>query len=200
VPLAATPVLDAGNSFWETAYPIIPHPGELIFGLVAIAVLYYVVRTRVVPRLESIFAERTAAIEGGIAKAEQAQAQAAAALQEYNSQLAEARGEAQRIREEARAEGATIIAEMRARAQAEANRITAAAQQQVQAERQQAVVQLRSQVGTLATDLASKIVGESLHDHARQTGVVERFLAELEQAQPADAAGTPASTSVGQGT
>jgi F-type H+-transporting ATPase subunit b len=192
-------VLAAGTSFWETAYPIIPHPAELIFGLIAIAVLYYVVRSRVVPRLETIFAERTAAIEGGIQKAEQAQAEAAAALQKYNSQLAEARGEAQRIREEARGEGATIIAEMRERAQAEANRITAAAQQQIQAERQQAVVQLRSQVGTLATDLASKIVGESLEDHVRSSRVVERFLAELERAAPADASGTPATTSAGQG-
>jgi len=198
VSLASTPVLAAGN-FWETAYPIIPHPMELIFGLIAIAILYYVVQSRVVPRLETIFAERTAAIEGGIAKAEQAQAEAAAALQEYNSQLAEARGEAQRIREEARAEGATIIAEMRDRAQAEATRITTAAQQQIQAERQQALVQLRSQVGTLATDLASKIVGESLQDHAIQSNVVNRFLAELEQADPAAAAGTPASASAGQG-
>jgi F-type H+-transporting ATPase subunit b len=167
--------------------PVIPHIGELIFGLIAIAILYYVVKTRVVPRLETIFAERTAAIEGGIKKAEAAQAEASAALQEYQSQLAEARGEAQRIREEARAEGAAIIAEMRERAQSEASRITTAATQQIQAERQQAVVQLRSEVGKLATDLASKIVGESLEDHARQTNVVDRFLSELESSQPAAA-------------
>ena len=171
-----------GESFWETAYPVIPHPGELIFGLIAIAILYWVVKTRVVPRLETVFAERTAAIEGGIAKAEEAQAAAQAALEEYQSQLSEARAEASRIREEARAEGATIIAEMRERAQAEANRITAAAQQQIQAERQQAVVQLRGEVGRLATDLASRIVGESLEDHVRASGVVDRFLAEIESA------------------
>lgn len=171
-----------GESFWETAYPVIPHPGELVFGLVAIAILYWVVKTRVVPRLETVFAERTAAIEGGIAKAEEAQAAAQAALEEYQTQLSEARAEASRIREEARAEGATIIAEMRERAQAEANRITAAAQQQIQAERQQAVVQLRGEVGRLATDLASRIVGESLEDHVRASGVVDRFLAEIESA------------------
>ena len=171
-----------GESFWETAYPVIPHPGELIFGLIAIAILYWVVKTRVVPRLETVFAERTAAIEGGIAKAEEAQAAAQAALEEYQTQLSEARAEASRIRQEARAEGATIIAEMRERAQAEANRITAAAQQQIQAERQQAVVQLRGEVGRLATDLASRIVGESLEDHVRASGVVDRFLAEIESA------------------
>ncbi len=168
--------------------PVLPHVGELIFGFIAIAILYFVVAKYVVPRLEAIFAERTAAIEGGIQKAEAAQAEASAALQEYQAQLAEARGEAQRIREDARAEGAAIIAEMRERAQSEANRITAAAQQQIQAERQQAVVQLRSEVGRMATDLASRIVGESLEDHVRQSNVVDRFLAELEAGQPATAA------------
>ena len=32
----------------------------------------------------------------------------------------------------------------------------------------------------MSTDLASRIVGESLHDETRQKGIVERFLAELE--------------------
>ena len=31
-----------------------------------------------------------------------------------------------------------------------------------------------------ATTLASRIVGESLHDETRQRGIVDRFLAELE--------------------
>lgn len=185
--LAFTPLMEGTTSTspWYDRYPIIPHPGELVFGLVAIAILYWVVRTRVVPRLETIFAERTAAIEGGIKKAEEAQAQAQAALTEYQAQLEQARAEASRIRQEAEADGATIVAELRDRAQAEANRITAAAQQQIQAERQHAVVQLRSEVGRLATDLASRIVGESLTDEARQSRVVERFLAELETAEPA---------------
>jgi len=162
--------------------PILPHWPELIFGLVVFGVFYFIVAKWVVPRLEVIFAERTAAIEGGIAKAEAAQAEAAAALAKYQDELAKGRAEAAQIREEARAEGAAIIAEMRAKAQEEANRITAAAQAQIQAERQTAVVQLRSEVGRLATDLASRIVGESLEDVARQRRVVERFLAEVESA------------------
>jgi F-type H+-transporting ATPase subunit b len=164
---------------------ILPHMGELIFGLVVFAILYVVVARKVVPRLEQIFAERTAAIEGGIAKAEAAQAEATAALEAYQRQLSEARAEASKIREEARAEGAAIIAEMRGKAQEEATRIATAAQAQIQAERQSAVVQLRSEVGRLATDLASRIVGESLEDEARQRRVVERFLAELEAAPTA---------------
>lgn len=182
MPIASAAVLAAegGGGFWETAYPIIPHPGELVVGLICFAILLVIVQKKVVPRLEELYAERTAAIEGGMAQAEEAQAEAQAALAEYKAQLAEARTEASRIREEARAQGAAIVAEMREQAQAEARRITESAHKQVEAERQQAVVQLRAEVGTLATDLASRIVGESLEDEARQRRVVERFLTELE--------------------
>jgi F-type H+-transporting ATPase subunit b len=160
--------------------PILPLWGELIFGLVAFAILLWVVTTKVVPNLEKAYAERTAAIEGGMQQAEEAQQQAQAALEQYQAQLTEARAEAARIREEAREQGAAIVAEMRGQAQAEASRITEAAQKQIEAERQQAVVSLRSEVGRLSIDLASRIVGESLHEETRQKGIVDRFLAELE--------------------
>ena len=182
--MIAAAVLSADDNGWGGKLPIIPHPGELIIGLIFCAVLYWAVARFVVPRFETMYAERTAAIEGGIAKAEQAQAEAAAALEQYQHQLSEARGEASRLREEARAQGAQILAEMREQAQAEANRITSAAHQQIQAERQQVVVQLRSELGQLAVDLASRVVGESLQDQARQSRVVERFLDELEGAEP----------------
>jgi len=160
--------------------PVLPHPGELIFGFIAIAILYVIVQRKVVPNLEKAYADRTAAIEGGINKAEEAQAQAQAALEQYNAQLQEARTEASRIREDAKAQGALIIAELREKANAESSRITENAHKQIEAERQQAIVQLRGEVGRLSTDLASRIVGESLHDETRQKGIVERFLAELE--------------------
>jgi F-type H+-transporting ATPase subunit b len=170
----------AGGDPEATALPIVPYLPELIFGLVAFAILYWVVARFVVPNLEKAYAERTAAIEGGMQQAEKAQEEAEAALREYKAQLAEARDEAARIREDAKEQGAQIIAEMRQQAQAESTRITETAQKQIQAERQQAVVSLRSEIGQLSTDLASRIVGESLEDEARQRGIVDRFLAELE--------------------
>lgn len=165
---------------WPAALPLLPHPGELIVGAIAFGILYWLFATKVVPRMEALYEERTAAIEGGMEQAEQAQAEAKAALEQYTAQLAEARAEANSIRESAREQGAQIVAEMRAQAQAEASRITESAKRQVEAERQQAVVQLRQEVGTLSTALASKIVGESLEDEVRQKGIVDRFLAELE--------------------
>ncbi len=165
---------------FPSGFPLLPHPAEMIVGLIAFGILYWLYKTKVVPRMEELYAERTAAIEGGMQQAEEAQQQAQAALEQYQAQLAEARAEAARIREEAREQGAAIVAEMRGHAQSEAARITEAAHKQSEAERQQAVVSLRSEVGRLSTDLAGRIVGESLEDEARQRGIVDRFLAELE--------------------
>lgn len=145
--------------------------------LVVIAVAFY---KYVLPKFQAVLDERTAKIEGGIARAESAQAEAAAQLAEYQQLLADARSEAARIREDARTEGAQILAESRTRAQEEASRIAETAQRQIEAERQQAAVSLRADVGTLATQLASKIVGESLEDEARRSRVVDRFLDDLE--------------------
>jgi len=125
--------------------------------------------------------ERHEAIEGGINRADEAQAEAQQLLEQYRAQLDDARHEASRMREEAREQGAAIIAEMRERAEAESRRIIDAAQAQIEADRQQALTSLRTEVGSLATELAGRIVGESLTDAARQGRMVDRFLADLEE-------------------
>lgn len=160
--------------------PLIPKTAELIVGLIAFALLFLVLRKFVTPMFEKAFAARTEAIQGGIEKAERAQREASAALENYTSQLADARGEAQQIREEARVQGAAIIEDLRAKAQEEAARITAAAHGSIEAERQNAISSLRAEVGTLAVDLASKIVGEALDDQVRQSRIVDRFLEDLQ--------------------
>jgi F-type H+-transporting ATPase subunit b len=163
--------------------PLIPHPIEIVLSLVVFGLLFLAVKKFVVPNFEKTFAERTTAIEGGLAAAETKQAEADAKLAELEKQLADARHEAARIREEAREQGAAIVAEMREQAQAESARIVEHGKTQIEAERQQAVTSLRAEVGSLATGLAGRIVGESLDDEARQSRVVERFMAELESDQ-----------------
>lgn len=196
--LTTVAVLAAAEDPEAEALPILPYYPELIFGLVAFIILFFVVRSKVVPNLEKAYADRTAAIEGGMEEAEQAQAEAEAARQQYIDQLSHARDEAAQIREKAKEQGAAIIAEMRQQAKEEAARITSTAQKQIEAERQQAFVSLRSEVGQISTDLASRIVGESLHEETRQNGVVERFLAELESSTADDAVvGSAASSSGG---
>ena len=167
----------------EELNPLVPHTSEIIVGFIAFTLLYLVLRSKVVPMFEKAFAARTEAIQGGMEKAEKAQRDAQVALEQYTSQLSDARGEAQKIREEARVQGAAIIEDLRGKAQEEAARITAAATASIEAERQQAITSLRNEVGSLATELASKIVGEALDDQVRQSRIVDRFLDDLEKSK-----------------
>ena len=166
----------------ETApNPLAPHISEFIAAIVFAGILTFIIAKFVVPRFEATFAERTEAIQGGIEKAEKAQAEAQAALEKYQAQLSEGRGEAAKIREDAKAQGAQILAEMREQAQAEAARIKTSAEAQLAAERTQLLGELRREIGGLATTLAGRIVGESLEDDDRARRTVERFLADIEQ-------------------
>jgi len=175
--------------------PLIPTWPELIIGTICFFAVFGILGKMLVPRLMRTLDERHEQIEGGINRADEAQAEAQAVLQQYRAQLDDARHEAARMREEAREQGAAIIVEMRERAEAEARRITESAQAQIESERQQALSSLRAEVGTLATELASRIVGESLTDMARQSRMVDRFLADLDDhgtAAPAGARGASA--------
>lgn len=161
--------------------PLLPHHiSELVMGIALMIVLWLVIRAKVMPRFEAMYDERRASIEGGMEKAEKAQAEAQAALEQYQAQLTEARGEAAKIREDAKAQGAQILAEMREQAQTEAARIKASAEAQLNAERTQLLGELRRDVGGLATTLAGRIVGESLDDDERARRTIDRFLADLE--------------------
>jgi F-type H+-transporting ATPase subunit b len=167
----------------EKINPLIPHTAELIVGAIAFTLLFLTLRKFVVPMFEKAYTDRTNAIQGGMERAEKAQLEAQRALNQYNDQLSKAREEAQTLREEARVQGAAIIEDLRTTAQDEAARITATAHASIEAERQQAIASLRNEVGTLAVELASKIVGEALDDQARQSRVVDRFLEDLEKSK-----------------
>jgi F-type H+-transporting ATPase subunit b len=145
----------------------------------------------VLPRLQKTLDERSEAIEGGIAQAENAQAEAKEALEKYNALLAEGRAEAASIRDQARTEGTQILQEMKTNAQIEADRIAQSAQAQIEAERHQAVLSLRKEVGNLALDLASAVVQERLSEDAKAASVVDKLLADLDKEAKAPAKKAP---------
>ena len=179
--LPAASILAAETDEVEGWRLLIPAGYDILWSSVVLIVIAIVFYRLVLPKFQAILDERTEKIEGGLAKAESAQEEAAAALAEYHQQLQDARTEAAHIREDARGEASQIVAEAREKAVVEATRVAENAQRQIEAERQQAAVSLRSDVGSLATELASRIVGESLADEARRSRVVERFLDELDE-------------------
>jgi F-type H+-transporting ATPase subunit b len=161
--------------------PLVPNPTELITGLIAFFIVFGVLAKLILPRAQKMLEERTDQIEGGLKRAEDAQADAARLLEQYRAQLAEARHEAARLREEAREQGAQIKEELRQQGEAERQRLVESANVQIQADRQQAVTSLRAEIGALSVELASRVVGESLESEARQRRIVDRFLEQLEE-------------------
>lgn len=141
--------------------------------LVIVALFFY---KFFLPKFQAVFDERAAKIEGGIAKAEQAQKDADAAKAKYEAQLSKARVEASKIRDDARTEASHIVADARSRAEADANQITASAQRAIASQQQQALVSLKGEVGALATALAGKILGSELQDEKVQSSMIDQMI------------------------
>jgi F-type H+-transporting ATPase subunit b len=165
--------------------PLVPNWTEVIVGAIAFGIVFVALWKVLLPRIMQTLEDRTDKIEGELGRAAEAKADADRLRDQWQAQLADARHEAARLREEAREQGARIIAESRAEGDAEKARIVAAGHAQIEADRQQAFSSLRGEIGTLSVQLASKIVGESLDDEARQSRVVDRFLAELDASRAA---------------
>ena len=162
---------------------LVPQPQEIAWTLIFLVIFALVFMKFILPRLNAVLEERAQKIEGGLRKAEEVQEEADRMRADTEQELAAARQEAAAIREKARQDGARILEEAKTRAEAENERILTAGQQQLLAERQTASTQLRGEVGSLASELASKIVGESLTDDERSSRVIDRFLADLESSQ-----------------
>ncbi|MFD3538777.1 F0F1 ATP synthase subunit B [Streptomyces sp. NPDC055254] len=165
----------------EIQSPLIPPLPELVIGLIAFVIVFGFLAKKLLPNINKVLDERREAIEGGIEKAEAAQTEAQSVLEQYKAQLAEARHEAARLRQDALEQGTALKEELRAEGQRQREEIIAAGHAQIEADRKAASQALRQDVGKLATDLAGKLVGESLEDHARQSRTIDRFLSELEE-------------------
>jgi F-type H+-transporting ATPase subunit b len=176
--LVSTQVVPLTSNF------LVPN-GTFVVELIAFAAIVWILAKWVIPPINRAMTARQDAIRAQFAELDQAQTDARNAEAAYKEQLDNAKHEAARIREEAREQGAQILQDAREKAQAESDRIVEHAHVQIEADRKAAFASLRRDVGSLATTLAGRIVGESMDDDERQGRVVERFLADLEEAEPA---------------
>jgi F-type H+-transporting ATPase subunit b len=177
--LLAPAALAAAEEEEGTSNFLVPN-ATFFVELFAFLLLFFLLARYIIPPINAAMERRQAAIRQEFAELDEAKAEAKGAEEEFKAQIADARKEAARIREEAREQGSAIIAEMREQANVEAARIVEHAHAQISAERQQALTSLRTEVGTLATALAGRIVGEALEDDERSNRVVDRFLVDLD--------------------
>lgn len=160
---------------------LLPAIPEIIWSAVFLAIIFFVMMKFVWPSLSRAMDERRDRIEGGLAQAEAVQDEVNKLRAHQEEELAAARQHAAEIRETAREDSKRMVEEARQRAEDENARVLAAGRQQLDADRANAFGQLRGDVGTLASDLASRIVGESLSDDQRSQRVIDRYLDELEE-------------------
>jgi F-type H+-transporting ATPase subunit b len=165
----------------KTHNPIIPN-GTFIVELIAFFLILWFISTKVVPLISSSMTKRQELIRSQIEDSKAAKDRLEAAEAEYKQAVADTRTDAARIREEARVQGQQIIDEMRTEAQEQATRITEANRARLETERQLLVVQLRSEVGEMAVELASRIVGHELSGDARQRQLIDDFINDLDAA------------------
>ena len=170
---ASTVVIAAAQE--EESNFLVPN-ATFIAELVAFAILLWLIKKYVLPPLAKAMTARQDMIDRSIKDSQEAKERLEAAEAEYHELLEQTKADASRIREEARAEGRAIIEELRAKAQEEADRVRNRGEEQLAAEREQVVAALRADLGRIATELAERIVGESLDDDEMQGRVVDRFL------------------------
>jgi F-type H+-transporting ATPase subunit b len=163
----------------EHSNPLIPESNELFWGFVCFVLLFVLIGKKVFPTINKTFADRSANIEGKLDQAERERQEEQDLLKQYQQKLDEAHGEVRRLLDQARANADKLEAELRAKAEDQARRIVERAQETIGVERDRALSSLRQEVGGLAVDLATRVVGESL-DRERQLRLVDQYLTELE--------------------
>jgi F-type H+-transporting ATPase subunit b len=159
---------------------VLPETYELIAGIIAFAIVFFFVWKWAFPAINRSLENRQQAISGQLKEAEAAKVEAQSLLDDYRAQLADAKGEANRIVEEARAQAEAVRSEVVSRSESEAEEIVAKARADAASEKARALQEARREVAGLSIDLAEKVVGESL-DREAQQGLIERYLADLER-------------------
>ena len=160
------------------AKDLYPATGELIVGLIAFAILFFFTWKWVLPKFKQVLEERREQIQGEMEKAETTRKEAEKLQEDYRKQLAGAREEANKIIEEARATAEQMRRDLQAKAEEEAQATVARAQEEIGTERDRAFQELRAQVGSIAVELAERVVGQSLDEQAHQR-LIDEFIDEV---------------------
>lgn len=168
---------------------LVPALPDLIWGTFAFAVIAFLVFKFAWPTFMATLDERREKIEDGLTAAARAKDEVALEREALKEEIADAHRRATEIREQAYAQAEAMLEEGHEKGLAEANRLIAQAQRQIEAEKAAAERTLKMDVGQLAVELASRIIGEKVNDDAVTQRIVERFLDDLEllDAEPAKA-------------
>lgn len=154
-------------------------PGLMIWTIVVFLLTLWILKKFVFGPLGEAIEKRRASISASIEEAETSRDEAIRLLDEYKTQLAQARREADELREAGRREGERQKTEIVGQAQEQRERIVSDTKTQIDAQAQAAVAGIRDDVVVLALSAAEKVTGKSLSedDHRK---LVEDALADAD--------------------
>jgi F-type H+-transporting ATPase subunit b len=155
-----------------------PEWAELVWGVVAFALLFLLLWRYALPAMNKMLDERRARIQGQLEEAEQIRHEAEGLRRQYQEQLNEARTRANEIVEQARSDAERVREQKVREAEEEAQAIRQRARDDAEAERSRLVQQLRTQVAALSVDLAGRIVHREL-DEERHRTLVDEYIDQL---------------------
>jgi F-type H+-transporting ATPase subunit b len=157
---------------------VLPAAAELVWGAVAFGIVFFVLSKLAFPKVGQLLDDRAAAIQGKMEEADKKLVEAEQAKAEYEAGLADARGEANRIIEDAKQTAESLRRDIVAKAEDEAAGLLEKARADVVAERDRLLQELRTQVGTMSVELASRIVEREL-DGATHEDLVDEYIERL---------------------
>ena len=163
---------------------LLPALPDLLWGTVAFLIVAIPVYKFAWPSFKAVLDERAEKIDEGLRAAEVARAEIADQRVQLQDQIREAQREATGIRELAQDNAHAIVAEAQNRANSEAETILLKAERRIDADAVSAMRTLEGDVGVLATELASRIVGEAIQDDGLAHRVIDRFINELAATTP----------------
>jgi F-type H+-transporting ATPase subunit b len=155
--------------------------GTFVAELVAFLLILFVLWRWVLPPLSESLRQRQEMIEQIAENSEAAKRQLEAARAQYEQAMAEARLEAARVRDGARADAERIRQELREQALAEVRQIRLRGERQLSEERDRVVREVLRDLGELALRLAERILRYELAEDEHRQLVIEAFLAELDR-------------------
>ena len=168
-----------GGEEVEGSQILLPAIYDIVWSAVSFAIIFFLFWRFVWPQMAKALDARSEGIEQKLEQAENDRAEAAALLEQYRVQLADARSEAARLRADGQAQRASIVAEARTEAEQAARTVNEQAQARIASDTSAAKASLSREVGVLASGLAERIIGESL-DAERTSATIDRFISELE--------------------
>jgi F-type H+-transporting ATPase subunit b len=153
-------------------------PGLIIWTLISFFILLILLKKVAYPQILKAMKNREDTIRQQLEEAQKTRKEAETLLEDYKRQLAEARFEAQKVINEGKELGENMRKEVIQKAQEESNQIVKRAQEEIELQKQKALLELQERIADLSIMVASKVINKTLNpeDHRR---LVEEYISKV---------------------